>query len=162
MSVLTSTPTRRSFLKFAGTMPLALAGGGLLSGCATEPASHSMDRPHLASAATDENWQAIAQVSTADNYGVFPSQLEALADQEMVLTGFVRRTPNFKRLLLTQRAIGCPACEQQRLWPVIELEMEDTDTQFGNAPIQFRGKVELRRFGNRLPVALKQANILSA
>jgi hypothetical protein len=148
MSALAPIPTRRSFLKFVGTMPLVLASGGLLSGCATEAATHTVDRPHLG--------------SIADDYGAFPSQLEDLVDQEMILTGFVRRTPSLKRLLLTQRAVGCPVCEQQRLWSVVELQMENPDAQFGNSPVQFRGKVELRRFGNRLPVALKQAHILSA
>jgi hypothetical protein len=165
MSLKAQPAARRTFLRFVGTAPLALAGGGaVLSGCTEGSEPHASDQAHVARPEEERYWRALREMSAAA-YATsvpFPPALEAMANTELTLTGFIRRTPGYGRLIFTQRAVGCPSCDRQKLWPVIEVIPATAFVDPLNGPVRLSGTVELRRFGDGLPVALKRATVVQA
>ncbi len=161
MRSLTFNPSRRSILKFAGAMPAVLALGGM--GACTPQATHRPDQPHLAHGEDDELWQAMERAaSETSDHRMFPATLEAAANQERTLTGFIRKTPSLNRVLLTRRAVGCPACDAQKLWPVAELQLTHAPDRLPRGPVRVSGEFNVRRFKGEMPFALKRASILEA
>lgn len=156
-----TSQSRRSILKFAGAMPAALALGGM-SAC-TPQANHSADQPHIADEEGEALWQAMELAARKHTHrGQFPATLEAVANQEVTLVGFIRKTPSFNRILLTRRAVGCPACDAQKLWPVTELQFAHAPDQLPRGPVKVCGEFDVRRFKGEMPFALKRALILEA
>ena len=153
--------SRRSILKFAGAMPAFLALGGMAA--CTPQANHGPDQPHVADAEAEKLWQAMELAArTHSHQQQFPSALEGVANQEITLNGFIRKTPSFNRILLTRRAVGCPACDAQKLWPVTELQLAYATDQLPRGPVKVCGEFDVRRFKGEMPFALKRAFILEA
>ena len=92
----------------------------------------------------------------------FPSVLEAVSNQEDTLIGFIRKTLSFNRILLTPHAVGCPACDAPKLWPVTELQLAYAPNQLPRGPVRVCGEFDVRRFKGEMPFALKRAFILEA
>lgn len=143
--------------------PLLVAGGGLTA-CTTVVGDHSIDEPHLGHGPYADSWRAIetARLDSGGFAGGFPDALEQMDGAELALDGFVRRTPNLGRLVLTRRAVGCSVCNRQKLWPVIDLVLADGSSLPDKGAVTIHGRVELRRRGDRLPLGLKQAMVLPA
>ncbi|MBT6312699.1 MAG: hypothetical protein HOJ21_05795 [Alphaproteobacteria bacterium] len=161
MRLETVSTSRRSILKFASAMPTVLALGGMAA--CTPQANHGADQPHVADAEGEELWQAMELAAkTHSHQQQFPSALEAVVNQEITLTGFIRKTPSFNRILLTRRAVGCPACDAQKLWPVTELQLASAPDQIPRGPVEVCGEFDVRRFKGEMPFALKRAFILEA
>lgn len=161
MTNQTPEPTRRSLLKFAGVMPLALTLGGGLSACAPQP-NHGLDDPHIAYGEGDDIWQAIEQVATTyrAHRTDIPVRLAAAHQQDIVLTGFLRKTPTFNRLLLTRRAVGCPVCNAQKLWPAVEVHLADATENLRNGPVKIYGIMDATGAKGAMPFAIKRACIV--
>jgi len=71
-------------------MPAVLALGGMAA--CTPQANHGPDQPHVADAEGEKLWQAMELAArTHSHQQQFPSALEALANQEITLIGFIRK-----------------------------------------------------------------------
>jgi len=155
--------SRRRFLTFAGGVPVALAGASGLGGCATGDDVHAPDQAHLAHGEDARYWRALADVKAfGGGAGALPAALEEFEGKDVTLTGFARRTPKSQTLILSQKAVGCPACAAQPLWPAVELKLFDPKQTLGSGPIEVRGKLALNRAGDRLPALLERAVVLRA
>ncbi len=164
MSEPRQDPSRRNVLTFIGATPAAFAMGGFAGGCADRPGAHRVNEPHIAGLDPDGHWRLLEAASNIARLGkprTLP-EFDALEGHQLVLTGFLRQTATFNRMLLTQRAAGCAVCARRRLWPAVEVR-----PAYGTLPhtleaISICGIVELRRRGDRQPIALHRAFVLEA
>lgn len=159
-----ANPDRRRLLELSAMAPPLLIAGGGLTACTTVSGDHAIDEPHLGHGPYTDAWRAIetARLDSEGFAGGFPGALEEMHGEELALDGFVRRTPNLGRLVLTRRAVGCSVCNRQKLWPVVDLVLAEGSPFPDKGAVTIRGRVDLRRSGDQLPLGLKQAEVLSA
>jgi len=95
-------------------MPAVLAMG-VMAAC-TPQANHAPDQPHVADAECKKLWQAITNAAQGQtNQGQFLAALETAANQEETLIKFIWKILSFNCILPTRRAVGCTACDAQKL-----------------------------------------------
>lgn len=106
-----TSQSRRSILQFAGALPAALALGGM-SAC-TPQANYSADQPHIADEGGEALWQAMELAARKHTHkGQFLATLEAVANQDVTLVGFIRKNAVFQShsAYTTRSRLPCMRC----------------------------------------------------